>query len=98
MPEREIGGTLRFWNQDGRLSGAYVAPNGRSTPLTNITVDGEKVSFGIVGSLGTWNLVGVLQDNRMQGTFETISRVVPWDATKGAGPAAPPAPAPTPRG
>jgi len=61
-------------------------------------VDGEKVSFGIVGSLGTWNLVGVLTGNRMQGTFETITRVVPWDAVKGTGPAAPPAqPSPAPR-
>jgi hypothetical protein len=93
VPDREIGGNLRFWNQNGKLAGAYVAPNGRSTPISNITVDGEKVSFGIVGSLGTWSLVGVMSGgNRMQGTFETISRVVPWDAVKGTGPAAPPPP------
>jgi hypothetical protein len=107
VPEREIGGTLRFFNEAGRLAGVYAAPNGRSTPLSNITLDGEKVSFGIVGSLGTWNLIGVLNGDRMNGTFETLTRVVPWEATRegtgrtlappAAGSSGAAAPAPAPR-
>lgn len=96
MPEREIGGTLHFSNDAGRLAGVYLAPNGRSTPLSNIQLDGEKISFGIVGSLGTWNLIGVLNGNRMNGTFETLTRVVPWEAQRGAAaaPAMPPTASP----
>ena len=96
---RTIGGRLRFWTERGRVLGVYVAPDGRTTPLIDIALDGGKVSFGIVGSLGTWKLNGVLAGDRMNGTFETISRVVPWESIRGgASPqaAAPAAPAATP--
>ena len=99
--ERTIGGRLRFWTERGRVLGVYVAPDGRTTPLIDIAVDNGKVSFGIVGSLGTWKLNGVLAGERMNGTFETISRVVPWEAVRGGGATAPapnpnPNPPPTP--
>jgi hypothetical protein len=80
---REIGGSLRFGSEGGGLVGAYVAPNGRATPLTNLTWNGELISFGITGSLGTWQLSGVVTGDRMSGTFETISGVVPWTAERG---------------
>lgn len=75
-----------------------MAPDTRTTPLTDITLDGERVSFGIVGSLGTWKLIGVVSGDRMNGTFETISRVVPWEAIRGGAsvPAAPRATAAAP--
>jgi hypothetical protein len=91
--ERTIGGRLRFWTERGRVLGVYVAPDGRTTPLVDVALDGGKVAFGIVGSLGTWKLNGVLTGDRMNGTFETISRVVPWEAVRG-GASTSPAPAP----
>ncbi len=94
--EREIGGSLRFFNQRGALAGAYAAPTGRETPLTDLNVQGEKISFGIPGAVGTWQLIGVVSSDRINGTFETISGVVPWTAVRGVAPAAPPVP-PTPR-
>jgi hypothetical protein len=96
--ERTIGGRLRFWTERGRILGVYVAPDGRTTPLIDVALDNGKVSFGIVGSLGTWKLNGVLAGERMNGTFETISRVVPWEAIRGGAStsAAPAAPAATP--
>ena len=93
--QREIGGSLRFGSEGGGLAGVYVAPNGRATPLTNLTLTGELISFGITGSLGTWQLSGVVTGDRMSGTFETISGVVPWTATRG-GPSPSPSPSPAP--
>lgn len=77
-----------------------MAPSGRETPLTDLNVQGEKISFGIPGAVGTWQLIGVLSGDRINGTFETISGVVPWTAARGAPPTpSSPAPAvsPTPR-
>lgn len=100
---RDIGGALRFWNANGRLAGAYLAPNGREAPLTNPNLEGPLVTFGITGTLGTWKLSGVLSNDQMTGTFETISGVVPWTAIRGVAPAprpaspqAPPPPTATP--
>ncbi|MFN2632130.1 MAG: hypothetical protein ABR610_01755 [Thermoanaerobaculia bacterium] len=95
--DREIGGGLRFFNQRSALAGAYVAPSGRETPLTGVNVQGEKISFGIPGAVGTWQLIGVLSGDRINGTFETISGIVPWTAVRGAPPASSsPAPAVSP--
>jgi hypothetical protein len=94
--ERTIGGRLRFWTERGRVLGVYVAPDGRTTPLVDVVLESGKVSFGIVGSLGTWKLNGVLAGERMNGTFETISRVVPWEAVRGGASVSPPQSQPAP--
>lgn len=75
-----------------------MAPGGRETPLTDVNAQGEKISFGIPGAVGTWQLIGVMSGDRINGTFETISGVVPWTAIRGTGVAAPgPPSSPTPR-
>ena len=80
----------------GRLRGAERArdsADGRKRA-------GRKISFGIPGAVGTWQLIGVLSGDRINGTFETISGVVPWTAVRGAAPVpSSPAPSvsPTPR-
>lgn len=106
---RAIGGALRFAVEGGRLVGTYIAPNGKTAPLSDVARDGDRISFAIPGQLGSWKLTGVVSGDHMNGTFETVSRVVPWEATRAkpgesvpapANPAAPsgsPAPAPTPR-
>jgi hypothetical protein len=57
----------------------------------NLVFTGELISFGITGSLGTWQLSGVVTGDRMTGSFETISGVVPWTAERGTA-----RPSPTP--
>jgi hypothetical protein len=68
--------------EDSELAGAYVAPSGKATRLVRLTVGGGQIAFDIVGPLGTWHLVGTLAADRMAGTFETVTRTVPWTATR----------------
>ena len=84
--DRPILGSLAFRMEGAELAGAYVAPNGKATRLSNLTSAGGRIAFDIVGPLGTWHLVGAVAADRMAGTFETVTRTVSWTATRAGSP------------
>jgi len=83
--------------EGSEIVGFYVAPSGKATRLDSLVISGGQISFNIVGPLGSWHLVGTMAGDRMSGTFETITRTIPWTAIKKPAAATAPSPSPSPR-
>ncbi len=89
-----IAGTLRFHAEAAGIAGTYAGLRGNTTELSNLRVSGDRLSFDLVTPRVVWHLEGARSGDRINGTFQTAERTIPWSAARKG----PPAPALTPSG
>ena len=81
-----IAGTLRFQSAPSGLLGTYIGLRGNATQLSNLRVSGNSLSFDLVTPRAVWHMQGILSGDKIEGTFQTAERTVPWTALRqGAG-------------
>jgi hypothetical protein len=83
-----LAGTLRFRTAVAGLAGTYAGLHGNTTELSNLSAAGDRISFDLVTPHAVWHLVGTLSGDRIEGTFQTAERTIPWSASR-KGPASP---------
>lgn len=110
--EQRFGGgsserKVRIWSEDNKLTGVYESPPRRGAdnrsrgsdepvPITNLKVDGDKISFDVTRSFGnnefTTNFVGVISGDEIAGvtavSFGGQLRESAWMARRDNSPAA----------
>jgi hypothetical protein len=84
-----IAGTLRFRAVPSGLAGTYVGMRGNATELSNLHTAGNRISFDLVTPTAVWHLEGALSGDRIEGSFQTAERRIPWTAVRKA-PSGPP--------
>ena len=77
-----VAGTLRFRAAGIGLAGTYAGLRGNTTELSNLSTAGDRISFDLVTPTAVWHLVGTLSGDRIEGTFQTAERTIPWSASR----------------
>ena len=85
---------MRFRSGPEGLEGTYIGLRGNATQLSNLRVSGNSLSFDLVTPRAVWHMQGTISGDKIEGTFQTAERTVPWTALRQ--PAGSPALAPTP--
>ncbi len=77
-----IAGSLRFREAGTGIAGTYAGLRGNTTELSNLQTAGDRISFDLVTPRAVWHLVGTLSGDRIEGTFQTAERTIPWSAAR----------------
>ena len=77
-----IAGTLRFAAGGSGLEGTYIGLRGNATQLLNLRLASGRISFDLVSPRAVWHLEGTVSGDRIDGTFQTAERLVPWTALR----------------
>ena len=79
-----IAGTLRFKSGTAGLEGTYLGLRGNATQLSSLRVSGDSLSFDLVTPRAVWHMQGTISGDKIDGTFQTAERTVPWTAVRQA--------------
>jgi hypothetical protein len=69
------------------IAGTYAGLRGNTTELSNLSTTGNRISFDLVTPTAIWHLEGALAGDRIEGTFLTAERTIPWSASRKGTPA-----------
>ena len=77
-----LAGTLRFRAAGVGMAGTYAGLRGNTTELSNLTTAGNRISFDLVTPTAVWHLEGIVSGDRIEGTFRTAERTIPWTGSR----------------
>lgn len=63
----KLTGQLDLKTEDGRLTGTFSGPGGRTLPIEDGVADGSKLSFSLVGPGKKLSLEGTREGEKLQG-------------------------------